>query len=189
MVNEPVEKCRNYWKVLQIAQQFLEIVAPRNVILDYTASRANFFDLLCANNAASTPRMKNWTYIFVYGQLRQGMNHPMQNLLVRHATYLGTGSFQGKLYDLGRYPGAVHSRSPKDRVLGDIYRIDETSPVMARLDEHEGHRFTREEVQVRVDHEDQIKCWTYLYNRSVAGRVLIPSGDYVEYYHSLARAH
>ncbi|MBM4262789.1 MAG: gamma-glutamylcyclotransferase [Deltaproteobacteria bacterium] len=131
--------------------------------------------------------MKNWTYIFVYGQLRRGMNHPMQNLLVRHATYLGTGYFQGKLYDLGRYPGAVHSRSPKDRVIGDIYRIDEAAHVIGHLDEYEGRRFTREEVSVRVDHEDQIRCWAYLYTRATFGRVRIPSGDYIEYCQSLAR--
>lgn len=132
--------------------------------------------------------MKSWTYVFVYGQLRRGMDHPMQHLLVRHATYLGLGHFQGKLYDLGRYPGAIHSRSSRDRVVGDIYRIDESTAVMERLDEHEGRRFAREEVIVRIDHEDQIRCWAYLYTRSVFGRVLIPSGDYVEYYHSLARA-
>lgn len=132
--------------------------------------------------------MKTWSYVFVYGQLRRGMNHPMQNLLVRHASYLGQGYFQGKLYDLGRYPGATRSRSPKDRVIGDLYRIDESAPVMERLDEYEGRRFAREEVVVRIEHEDQIRAWAYLYTRSVLGRTLIPSGDYVEYYHSLARA-
>lgn len=132
--------------------------------------------------------MKDWSYIFVYGQLRRGMNHPMQNLLVRHATYLGTGYFQGKLYDLGRYPGAVQSKSPKDRVVGDIYRLIESEQVMARLDEHEGRRFKRQEVVVRIDHEDQIKCWAYLYTRPTFGRAQIPSGDYLEFCQSLAGA-
>lgn len=132
--------------------------------------------------------MKDWSYIFVYGQLRRGMDHPLQNLLVRHASYLGTGYFQGRLYDLGRYPGAVQSTLPKDRVVGDIYRVIESEQVMARLDEHEGRRFARQEIVVRIDHEDQIKCWAYLYTRSTFGRVLIPSGDYLEYCQSLARA-
>src|SRR4051812_26909852 len=63
------------------------------------------------------------TFVLVYGPLREGMSHPLRNLFLRHGIFLGTGTFRGKLYDLGRYPGAVVSDSSKDRVIGEVFRI------------------------------------------------------------------
>jgi pyruvate carboxylase len=51
--------------------------------------------------------MDNEDYLFVYGTLRSQMNDPLHRLLETHAVLVGTGTFQGKLYDLGRYPGVV----------------------------------------------------------------------------------
>ena len=48
--------------------------------------------------------MDNAAYLFVYGTLRSEMNDPLHRLLETYAIFVGTGSFQGKLYDIGRYP-------------------------------------------------------------------------------------
>ena len=62
--------------------------------------------------------MENDTYLFVYGTLRSQMNDSLHRLLETYAIFVGTGSFQGKLYDIGRYPGAVRSGRNTDRVMG-----------------------------------------------------------------------
>ena len=92
--------------------------------------------------------MDNEEYLFVYGTLRSQMNDPLHRLLEKDAILVGTGSFQGRLYDLGRYPGVVPSRGKTDRVLGEIYRFREFKRAFEILDEYEGHRFKRRRVTI-----------------------------------------
>ena len=82
--------------------------------------------------------MDNEAYLFVYGTLRSQMNDLLHRLLETQAILVGTGTFQGKLYDLGRYPGAVPSRGSTDRVIGEIYRFNEPQRAFEILDEYEG---------------------------------------------------
>ena len=105
----------------------------------------------------------------------------MRNLLVRHGKFLGTGTLQGKLYDLGRYPGAVLSNSTADRVFGETYEIDQADHVFALLDDYEGRRFKRHELTVILDNGRTIQCWTYIFTGSVAKKIFISSGDYLQY--------
>jgi gamma-glutamylcyclotransferase (GGCT)/AIG2-like uncharacterized protein YtfP len=60
-------------------------------------------------------------YLFVYGTLRKEMNHPMYRALSRSAEWVGEANLQGRLYDLGKYPGAVPSKRVSDIVIGEIY--------------------------------------------------------------------
>ena len=64
------------------------------------------------------------------------------------AVFVGTGFFQGKLYDIGRYPGAIRSRRNTDRVIGEIYQFSEPRRALEILDEYEGHRFKRKRVTI-----------------------------------------
>jgi gamma-glutamylcyclotransferase (GGCT)/AIG2-like uncharacterized protein YtfP len=125
--------------------------------------------------------MEKEDHLFVYGTLRPEMTHPLGHLLVRHGIFLGKGIFQGKLYDLGRYPGAVPSRKKTDLVAGEVYRLQKPDRVLGLLDEYEGPRFKRTEVTIFFGEDTHILCWIYLYIRSVAGRRIISSGDYVQY--------
>ena len=125
--------------------------------------------------------MDNEEYLFVYGTLRSQMNDPLHRLLEKDAILVGTGSFQGRLYDLGRYPGVVPSRGKTDRVLGEIYRFREFKRAFEILDEYEGHRFKRRRVTVFQEDGRSITSWIYLYARSVKRRPRIPSGDYILY--------
>jgi gamma-glutamylcyclotransferase (GGCT)/AIG2-like uncharacterized protein YtfP len=128
--------------------------------------------------------MENDAYLFVYGTLRSQMNDPLHRLLETHAVLVGTGTFQGKLYDLGRYPGVVRSHRNTDRVIGEIYRFTDPQRDFEILDEYEGHRFKRKRVTIIQEDGKSITSWIYLYARSVTRRALIRSGDYVQYRNS-----
>ena len=128
--------------------------------------------------------MDNEAYLFVYGTLRSQMNDLLHRLLETQAILVGTGTFQGKLYDLGRYPGAVPSRGSTDRVIGEIYRFSEPQRAFEILDEYEGHRFKRKRVRIIQEDGRAMTSWIYLYARSVTRRALIRSGDYAQYRNS-----
>jgi pyruvate carboxylase len=125
--------------------------------------------------------MDNEEYLFVYGTLRSQMNDPLHRLLEKDAILVGTGTFQGRLYDLGRYPGVVPSRGKTDRVIGEIYRFGEFKRSFEILDAYEGHRFKRRRVTIIQEDGKSITSWIYLYARSVKRRLHIPSGDYIQY--------
>jgi pyruvate carboxylase len=129
--------------------------------------------------------MDNEAYLFVYGTLRSQMNDPLHRLLETHAILVGTGTFQGKLYDLGRYPGAIPSRGKTDCVIGEIYRFSEPQRALEILDQYEGHRFKRKRVTIIQADGKSITSWIYLYARSVTRRALIRSGDYVQFRNSV----
>ena len=125
--------------------------------------------------------METDAYLFVYGTLRSQMNDPLHRLLETHAAFVGTGFFQGKLYDIGRYPGAIRSRSNTDRVIGEIYQLSEPRRALEILDEYEGRRFRRKLATIAQEDGKSIACWIYLYARSITHRSLIRSGNYVQY--------
>jgi gamma-glutamylcyclotransferase (GGCT)/AIG2-like uncharacterized protein YtfP len=129
--------------------------------------------------------MYDKAYLFVYGTLRSQMNDPRHRLLGQWAVLIGLGSNRGKLFDLGRYPGAVPSCISTDRVVGEVYQLNTPQAALSILDQYEGHRFRRERVSVSLDSAQTISCWIYLYRGSVKHRKLIPSGDYVQYLGSL----
>jgi gamma-glutamylcyclotransferase (GGCT)/AIG2-like uncharacterized protein YtfP len=112
------------------------------------------------------------------------MNDPLHRLLETHAVLVGTGTFQGKLYDLGRYPGVVRSRENTDRVIGEIYRFSDPQRAFQILDEYEGHRFKRKRVTIIQEDGRSITSWIYLYARSIKHHPRIPSGDYIQYRNS-----
>ena len=125
--------------------------------------------------------MAKETFLFVYGTLRKGFKHPMHQVLARHGTSIGLGTFQGRLYDLGTFPGVVKSKDKTASVVGEVYRLERPKEVFAALDQYEGQAFRRTRVTIIRAAEDRLSCWIYLYGRSTSGRKRIPSGDYLEY--------
>jgi gamma-glutamylcyclotransferase (GGCT)/AIG2-like uncharacterized protein YtfP len=117
----------------------------------------------------------------VYGTLRQAFNHPMHELLGSHADFVGNGSLQGKLYDLGNFPGAVASKEPSDQVKGEIYALRDEERIFRTLDPYEGEAFRREKVFIRREDGKKIRSWIYLYDRPVSHLRIIPSGDYARF--------
>ena len=78
-------------------------------------------------------------HLFVYGSLRRNMQNPMAELLGVHASYIGPGRFNGKLFDLGHYPGVVASTQLTDIVYGDVYHLPQPADLLTRLDQYEGY--------------------------------------------------
>ncbi|MCL9668479.1 gamma-glutamylcyclotransferase [Rosenbergiella epipactidis] len=108
--------------------------------------------------------------IIVYGSLRrkQGNSHWMTN-----AQWLGDYQVEGyELYNLGHYPGVIPGEGT---IEGEVYRIDATT--LGELDalRTKGGEYKRQLVSTPYG-----SAWMYIYQRSVAGRQQIPSGDWLE---------
>lgn len=111
----------------------------------------------------------------------------MSRWLNQRADWIGPGYFQGKLFNLGEYPGVVKSNKAGDQVLGDIYRIGRPKMILATLDRYEQcaigdprpHEYARSIEPVMLDPVQTLNAWVYLYNRPIEGLVCITSGDYL----------
>ena len=126
--------------------------------------------------------------LFVYGTLLNDTNHEMAVFLEKESTYVGRGSFQGVLYNVGRYPGAVKDKYQEGLVYGNLIRLSEPYKVIKILDLYEGvgttfeapNEYRRELLE--VDHEGEpLRAWVYLYNHAIEGLEAIESGDYLKY--------
>ncbi len=133
------------------------------------------------NATAACMIKKPLCHIFVYGTLRKDAHHPARQLLIQGAAYAGKASFQGRLYDLGRFPAAVASTLAADRVTGELYRLKSPGETLAQLDAYEGNRFQRRAIIVEDEKRKQIHCWIYLFSGKVSETKRILSGDYVAF--------
>jgi gamma-glutamylcyclotransferase (GGCT)/AIG2-like uncharacterized protein YtfP len=116
--------------------------------------------------------------LFAYGTLRRGA--PMHGLLEGRTTWIGAASVEGRLVDLGAFPGLVAPLSPGDRVYGDLFGIAEAEreALLDALDRYEGASFAR--VQQRVDGPDgPAVAWLYVYRGDRDGAKVLASGDYL----------
>ena len=106
------------------------------------------------------------SYLFVYGTLRLGQ--PMHHELVHlQAKFVGRTRMSGRLYDLGRYPGALASGDQV--VLGELYHLPEPERALQHLDTVEGRQFHRATVQVTLEHGEPEQAWVYLLKRPPPG--------------------
>jgi len=125
-------------------------------------------------------------YLFVYGTLRRDYSHIMNRYLVKHSEYIGNGIFQGRLFMVDDYPGGVDSSDSQDTIKGNVFRLTQVRSVLLNLDVYEDcspespqpTEFRREKRSVRLMTGEILECWIYLYNHSVEGLPLIPSGDF-----------
>jgi gamma-glutamylcyclotransferase (GGCT)/AIG2-like uncharacterized protein YtfP len=117
--------------------------------------------------------------LFVYGTLRAASGHPMHARLRAEADFIGAGTFRGRLYDLGAFPGAVASPSNAERVRGEIYRLREPARTLRILDAYEDKAFRRAQATIRRAGGAAMRCWIYLYDRSLTRFPLIASGDFI----------
>ncbi|KGD70708.1 MULTISPECIES: gamma-glutamylcyclotransferase family protein [Tatumella] len=108
--------------------------------------------------------------IIVYGSLRrkQGNSHWMTN-----AQWLGDYQVEGyDLYNLGLYPGVVAGQGS---VYCEVYRIDATT-----LGELDALRTRGGEYKRQLLSTPYGTAWMYIYQRPVAGRLQIKSGDWLK---------
>jgi pyruvate carboxylase len=117
--------------------------------------------------------------LFVYGTLRTAIRDPEYQMLDRQAEYVGMGSFQGKLYNLGSYPGATPLTTPEDRVKGEVYGLKDPDHTLPILDDYEGSEYHRQQLCILLDTDEQIQAWIYIYNQPVKEESRILSGDFL----------
>ena len=103
----------------------------------------------------------------------------MHQKLRAESDFVGPGTFRGRLYDLGAFPGAVLSRSNSDRVRGEIYRLREPARTLSALDAYEDKAFRRLKTTVRRENGARTRCWIYLYALPVTRFPRIAGGDFI----------
>jgi gamma-glutamylcyclotransferase (GGCT)/AIG2-like uncharacterized protein YtfP len=120
----------------------------------------------------------NKQLIFVYGKLRKGGEMPMDENFAPSA-FVGNAAVNGKLYDLGRFPGLVIEES-ETKVIGAVYEVDDAT--LRMLDEVEAsEQYYRQQSDVDLGGRTAT-CWIYLHDpESCAGGKLIVSGDWIEH--------
>jgi gamma-glutamylcyclotransferase (GGCT)/AIG2-like uncharacterized protein YtfP len=125
--------------------------------------------------------------VFFYGTLMAGFDRRRRAGIDDKLTYIGRGSIQGALFDLGLYPAAVPA--PDGYIWGEVYDMSDPATVLAALDEIEGYRpddhdrslYTRAQVEVVLPDGSRALAWVYFYNAPLGRAPRIPSGDYLEH--------
>ena len=127
-------------------------------------------------------------YLFVYGTLRRGSQHPMHRLLAIESCFVGNAYYQGMLYHVSHYPGVVPSDNPAQQVVGEVYQLFKPAQTLAELDRYEECsadfpvpcEYRRVLQQVTLENGNSVNAWVYLYNRQLSGLKQIVSGDYLD---------
>lgn len=127
-------------------------------------------------------------YLFLYGTLRSGGGSPMHDRFIApHCRRIGEAHIQGRLYDLGRYPGLVHSANREHLVRGEIWLFNSALPLLRQLDDYEGcsprfprpWEYRRERKSVTLESGERLKAWVYVYNGRTNPFKRLKSGDYL----------
>ncbi|MGA7802549.1 MAG: gamma-glutamylcyclotransferase family protein, partial [Gammaproteobacteria bacterium] len=114
--------------------------------------------------------------IFFYGSLLVGPADTAVQRALTACEPMGPAWIQGRLYDLGTYPGAVPSVERADRIRGVLYRLHDMGRSLRRLDRfedyHRGHPapslyLRRRATAWRQADGHALICWVYFYNRAV----------------------
>ncbi len=129
--------------------------------------------------------MKNT--LFIYGTLMPGLRLEAE---MHGALFVGPAQIQGRLIDVGRYPGLLQGEG---QVSGEVYEVDDAH--LARLDvvedmvpgDRDASQYWREEVTVLNGPLQGQQVQTYVYNRRVDGCTPIPHGDYRRYIREVGR--
>ncbi len=125
--------------------------------------------------------------VFFYGTLMAGFDRRRRAGIDPKLKYIGRGSIQAALFDLGIYPAAVPA--PEGVVWGEVYEMMDPDAVLAGLDEIEGYRpddpdrslYTRAQVDVTLPDGTHAVAWVYFYNAPLGRASRIASGDYLEH--------
>lgn len=130
----------------------------------------------------------NPSYIFVYGTLRRDANSEMSHLLAKHGEFVDDASYQGRLYKIDYYPGAVPSDNPNDMVQGEVYLLHQADVTLPLLDQYEEfgpefpepNEYSRKKQPVLLKNGCTITAWVYVYNHPTEGLESIESANFIQ---------
>lgn len=126
---------------------------------------------------------RSLTRIFVYGTLHPAHQPEHVRRWAPPMVSVGVATVNGRLYDLGSFPGLV-LEDGGGLVHGAVFSIADDPEVWRLFDRYEGFMpqrpaeslFRRERCLATFDQGLEIDCWTYVYNRSVHDAPLVPEG-------------
>jgi gamma-glutamylcyclotransferase (GGCT)/AIG2-like uncharacterized protein YtfP len=129
--------------------------------------------------------IRGGAYLFVYGTLMRRSRSPYAKLLQARAQFLGEAFAPGRLYHLGRFPGAVFDPSCRARVHGEVFQLH-ALPLLDALDAYEGcgpddpqpQLFRRDSIEVELTTGGALTVWTYAFAGALTGRPRIASGRF-----------
>lgn len=125
-------------------------------------------------------------HIFVYGLLKSTHKNDASHFVAQQCEFISKGFFQGFLFDLGHYPGAVQDLSSPLKVHGEVYKVlGNSAELFMYLDDFEGvgeafpipNEYRREELLVETS-AGEILSQTYVYNKDWESFRIIEAGVY-----------
>jgi gamma-glutamylcyclotransferase (GGCT)/AIG2-like uncharacterized protein YtfP len=125
--------------------------------------------------------------LFIYGTLMPGLRLASE---MQGAVFLGAAQVQGRLIDVGQYPGLLPGVG---QVVGEVYEVDHAH--LARLDGVEemvpgdrvASQYWREGVTVTGGPLQGLRVQAYFYNHPDPSGQPIPHGDYRRYIREIGR--
>jgi gamma-glutamylcyclotransferase (GGCT)/AIG2-like uncharacterized protein YtfP len=125
--------------------------------------------------------------VFFYGTLMLPFQRAGRSKIDHHLRFVGRGTIQAALFDLGIYPAAVPSTD--STVRGELHEMLEPLTVLRELDGIEGYRAsepdtsldTRVRTPVTLDDGRTFDAWVYFYNAPLGRAERVSSGDYLEH--------
>ena len=171
-------------KMESIVSSPFEGVVSRIVLNEGTVVEQE--DLVLSVEEAKLPEPDKEEFLFVYGTLRKGYGNELHKLIARNSEFIGLANYQGKMFNIGEYPGIVPSDDASDKVVGELYKLTNPLRLVKILDEYEEFYpenesesvFLRKDIQVEVDGTNYA-TYGYLYNRPLDGLAQITSGDFL----------
>src|SRR5208282_1418417 len=105
-----------------------------------------------------------------------GSRSPYAKLLAARAQFAGEASAPGRLYHLGRFPGAVFDARCPARVHGEAFLLNGVALLVA-LDAYEGcggqgtkpNLFYRDIIEVKLARGGMLAAWAYPFAGNVSG--------------------
>jgi len=149
--------------------------------------KAPFIDLEGAFFSFNRVKLIAIVLLFVYGTLRSGFAHTFRQLMESQTTFLSYGTVNGRLYDLGSYPGLILTDDSTDIVHGEVYQVHNES-LIRELDLYENYRkndpgslYIRSLQKINMNDGRSVEAIVYTYNKSLDNAIRITEGDYKTY--------
>lgn len=120
--------------------------------------------------------------MFVYGALRRGASNHWR---MKEAAFVSEATLQGVLVKIDWYPGLVPDPESSEKVVGEVYEVDEA--LIAELDEFEGiglpdernGEYARIKAVVTLADGSHEEVWIYEWLKGIEGYQVVESGDWL----------
>ena len=129
--------------------------------------------------------------LFAYGTLMTAatgaLGAAQRARLNREAVSLGPATTEGRLFDLGRYPGLVLPGAPGTVVHGEVFALTDRERSLRWLDAYEGiipgtpgaGEYVRQQRPVDLADGRRLTAFVYVYQRDISQARWLPDGRWL----------